>query len=175
MPGLASTPSTPVVATMTKRPIFESPTPFPSAPALQLARPEYPFWIATYNDLPLELQTFLADNGIYNFAPDAYDTEDVDAARVYLAEELYSTVREVLAIAEVYPKERLNTVLQQVLEEHMLRFDALLCFEIVVREELGEQVEDAAVNAMRQLEMDDKIGFMLRSVAGTEGEHGRLQ
>ncbi|KAL1741885.1 hypothetical protein HDZ31DRAFT_84528 [Schizophyllum fasciatum] len=168
MPGLAlsSTPSaTSAPFTVTKRPICESPTPFPSAPAIELSRPEYPFWIATYGDLPLELQAFLADNGIYDFTPESYDAEDVDAARVFLTEELYRNVREALARGN-QDLDQLQLGLQQILDAHMLRFDALLCCEVVVREELGEQVADDAVEMMRDYEMDDKIGFILSTLGG---------
>ncbi|KAL1717309.1 hypothetical protein EV715DRAFT_264754 [Schizophyllum commune] len=173
MPGLAlSTPSTPSTTAfaVTKRPLCESPIPFPSAPVVQPARPAYPFWFATYADLPLDLQAFLADNGIYDFTPESYDKEDVDAARVYLGEELYSNVRKALDATQGYPEEELHFMLQQILEAHMLRYDALLCCEVVVREELGELVAADWVEDTRQREMDIRISAMREVVANSDND-----
>ncbi|KAI5899942.1 uncharacterized protein SCHCODRAFT_02661512 [Schizophyllum commune H4-8] len=173
MPGLAlSTPSTPSTTAfaVNKRPLCESPIPFPSAPAFYPARPAYLFWIATYADLPPDLQAFLADNGIHDFTPESYDKEDVEAARVYLGEELYSNVRRALDATQGYPEEEVHFMLQQILDAHMRRFDALLCCEVVVREDLGELVAADWVEDTRQREMDIRINVMREAVANLDND-----
>ena len=96
--------------------------------------------------------------------------EDVDAARVYLGEELYDNVRKALDATQGYPEEELHYMLQQILEAHMLRYDALLCCEVVVREELGELVAADWVEDTRQREMDIRVNVMREVVANSDND-----